>query len=102
MDFRPVYGTLNESQLLRAHQIQEGDTDIPFTETVNLEICVFLLWSDSESTAEAAVVIMYLVPFYSSGINRCPVYNSRTPDERVRALSSLFLLLFLFLFSFFF
>ena len=27
MDFPPVYGTLNENQLLRAQQNQEGDTD---------------------------------------------------------------------------
>ena len=28
VDFTPVYGTLNETQLLRAQQNQEGDTDI--------------------------------------------------------------------------
>ena len=34
VDFTPVYGTLNENQLLRAQQNQEGDTDLPFTVTV--------------------------------------------------------------------
>ena len=32
--FSPFYGTLNENQLLKAQQNQEGDTDIPFTVTV--------------------------------------------------------------------
>ena len=36
VDFRPVYGTLNETQLLRAQQNQAGSTDIPFTVTVYL------------------------------------------------------------------
>ena len=30
----PFYGTLNENQLLKAQQNQEGDTDIPFTVSV--------------------------------------------------------------------
>ena len=34
--FPPVYGTLNENQLLRAQQNQEGNTDISFTVTVYL------------------------------------------------------------------
>ena len=36
VDFPRVYGALNKSQLSRAHQNQEGDTDIPFTVTVYL------------------------------------------------------------------
>ena len=36
VDFPLVYGTLNESQLSREQQNQEGDTDIPFTVTVYL------------------------------------------------------------------
>ena len=34
--FSPVYGTLNENQLLRLQQNQEGDTDISCTVTVHL------------------------------------------------------------------
>ena len=34
--FPPVRGALNENQLLRAQQNQEGDTDISFTVTVYL------------------------------------------------------------------
>ena len=30
VDISPFYGTLNENQLLRTQQNQEGDTDIPF------------------------------------------------------------------------
>ena len=33
VDFVPVYGTLNASQLLRVQHNREGDTDVPFTVT---------------------------------------------------------------------
>ena len=36
MDCPPVYGTLNENQLVKAQQNQEGDNDIPFTVTIYL------------------------------------------------------------------
>ena len=36
VDFPPVYGTLNDNQLMSAQQNQEGDSDIPFTVTVYL------------------------------------------------------------------
>ena len=72
---------------------------IRFFRFSDVVICCFLVWSDSVRTA-AAVVIMYrfkAVPHvvYSNAINNVlvntAVYSSRTPDERVRTLSSLFL-----------
>ena len=69
----------------------------------DLVICGFLVWPDSVRTA--AVSRGNHVPFYSS-ISRCTVNNvrftvdERTPDERVQALSSLFLCFFSFRFVF--
>ena len=44
VDFTPDYGTLNENQLLKAQQIQEGDTDIPCAATV---YCVIAKYTTS-------------------------------------------------------
>ena len=49
--------------------MQEGDSDIPFTETMHLGICSFLVCSHYVRTA-TAVVIMRLVPFHSSALNK--------------------------------
>ena len=72
VDFTPVYGTLDENQLLRAQQNQEGDTDIPFTVPVYL----FL--------AKNAMVFFILTWFL-----RTCVYSSsvKNPEQHIHPLS---------------
>ena len=66
-------------------------------------ICGYLVWSDSLRTA-AAVVIMYRFTAVPHVLltNKFTVYSSKTPDERGRALCSLFLCFFHFFFIFLF
>ena len=77
-----------------------------FFRFIDLVICGFIVWCGYVRTA-AAVVIMYrftAVPhvLYSSTINKVLIkyclQQYRTPDERVRALSCLFLCSFFCLF----